>query len=292
MNEEVELEVDEINHEEEEAGTLTETFNFEEDEQIEIDLNELEAKEKKPEVAPKEPMDTISKRLLISNITVFIFFSIQSLILAIVGLFAPFSASITLQFTTEVLVLFITALHHLAVIILIRWDIYKKILEERIGYFRWFEYSISSGFLIICVGIALGISNLTSLILLFFLNLSSNIFALAHEKINNLDRKLERPTTNWHYAIISVLLILSIFLVFLINFVGRIIVERSTSVIVDIMILSLFLVYILYPINFVLSNLRIGPWATDGFDEMVYMMINLFLKTIISWQLIAFTALN
>ena len=77
--EEVIEEGGELNDMNEEAETLTETFNFEADDQI--DLNEFEAKEKQEEIEPKEPMDVYSKRLLISNIIVFIFYSIQTLIL-------------------------------------------------------------------------------------------------------------------------------------------------------------------------------------------------------------------
>ena len=83
-----------------------------------------------------------------------------------------------------------------------------------------------------------------------------------------------------------------IWVCFLINFVGKIISTNSNSVLLDIMLLSLFLIYTLYPINFVLSTLRLGPWSSNGFDEQIYLMINLILKTILSWQLIAFTILN
>ena len=153
--EEVIEEGGELNDMNEEAETLTETFNFEADDQI--DLKEFEEKEKQEEIEPKEPMDVYSKRLLISNIIVFIFYSIQTLILVYlihffskfflessVGLLATkFFVHISISFSTDILVLFkfklgpfislfsfVSALHHLIVIVLLWTNIYEKFFEE------------------------------------------------------------------------------------------------------------------------------------------------------------------
>ena len=88
--------------------------------------------------------------------------------------------------------LFLSALAHF--IIISPWGnkIYNRDLEKGINRFRWYEYAISSSLMIVLISLLFGVYDIGSLILIFGINASMNLFGLLMEEINQY-----REKTDW-----------------------------------------------------------------------------------------------
>lgn len=88
--------------------------------------------------------------------------------------------------------LFISALAHF--IIVSPWGnkIYNKDLEKGINRFRWYEYALSSSIMIVLISLLFGVYDIGSLILIFMINATMNLFGLVMEEINQY-----REKTDW-----------------------------------------------------------------------------------------------
>jgi len=73
-------------------------------------------------------------------------------------------------------------------------DIYNADLKKGINKFRWFEYSISSSIMIVLISTLFGIFDIASLILIFIVNASMNLFGLVMEQLN---AGTEKEKVNW-----------------------------------------------------------------------------------------------
>ncbi|HSL87062.1 MAG TPA: heliorhodopsin HeR, partial [Bacteroidales bacterium] len=62
---------------------------------------------------------------------------------------------------------------------------YARDLEQGINKFRWFEYAISSSIMIVLIATLFGIYDIASLILIFAVNASMNLFGLVMEQLNS-----------------------------------------------------------------------------------------------------------
>ena len=73
-------------------------------------------------------------------------------------------------------------------------DIYNKDLALGINRFRWFEYALSSSVMIVLISTLFGIYDIASLLLIFVVNASMNLFGLLMEQLN---AKREEQQVNW-----------------------------------------------------------------------------------------------
>lgn len=64
-------------------------------------------------------------------------------------------------------------------------EIYSSDLEKGINKFRWFEYALSSSIMIVLIATLFGIYDIASLILIFAVNASMNLFGLVMEQLNS-----------------------------------------------------------------------------------------------------------
>lgn len=72
------------------------------------------------------------------------------------------------------------------------FDVYAKDLVKWINRFRWFEYALSSSIMIVLISSLFGITDIGSLILIFIVNASMNLFGLVMEQLNEAKTK-----NNW-----------------------------------------------------------------------------------------------
>lgn len=69
--------------------------------------------------------------------------------------------------------------------------LYNKHISQGINYFRWFEYALSSSFMIIAIGALSGVRDVANLIQMFTLNATMNFFGLMMERVNQRTRKVD-----------------------------------------------------------------------------------------------------
>lgn len=81
---------------------------------------------------------------------------------------------------------------------------YEKDLKQNINRFRWFEYALSSSIMIVLIATLFGIKDIGSLILIFVVNATMNLFGLVMEQLNmKREQKLNWGTIclgkhRWH----------------------------------------------------------------------------------------------
>lgn len=86
-------------------------------------------------------------------------------------------------------ILLLSALFHF--IIVIYNEKYTKDLENKINKFRWYEYALSSSLMITLIAVLFGVYDLGTLILIFGLNATMNLFGLLMEKMNQKNDKVD-----------------------------------------------------------------------------------------------------
>ena len=67
--------------------------------------------------------------------------------------------------------------------------IYSRGLTKGINKFRWFEYSLSSSVMIVLISTLFGIYDIATLLLIFIVNASMNLFGLVMEQLNEGSNK-------------------------------------------------------------------------------------------------------
>ncbi|MDD2427581.1 MAG: heliorhodopsin HeR, partial [Eubacteriales bacterium] len=63
--------------------------------------------------------------------------------------------------------------------------IYNADLKKGINKFRWFEYALSSSVMIVLIATLFGVYDIASLLLIFVVNASMNLFGLLMEQLNS-----------------------------------------------------------------------------------------------------------
>lgn len=173
--------------------------------------------------------------------------------------------------------LFLSALAHF--IIVSPWGnkIYNRDLERGLNRFRWYEYALSSSLMIVLIALLFGVYDIGSLILIFVLNASMNLFGLDMEEINE-----NREKVNWKPFIFGSIAGIAPWIVILLYAFGN----SSPSEVpwfVYALAGSYFVFFNLFPINMVLQYKKVGKWKNYLYGEKGYIVLSLVAKSILAW---------
>ncbi|MFO7637595.1 MAG: heliorhodopsin HeR [Clostridia bacterium] len=166
-------------------------------------------------------------------------------------------------------------------------DKYNRDLEKGINRFRWFEYAISSSIMIVLISTLFGIYDIASLILIFIVNASMNLFGLVMEQLNS---GKEKGSVNWGpFVWGSIAGIAPWIVIFLYMFgTGNFdMVPWFVWAIVG----TYFVAFNTFPINMILQYLRVGKWKEYAYGERTYIVLSLVAKSILAW-LVLFGAMQ
>ena len=181
--------------------------------------------------------------------------------------------------------LFISAIAH--GIIALKSETYISDLKKGINKFRWFEYAFSSSIMIVLISTLFGIYDIASLILLFIVNASMNLFGLVMEQLNSGQ---EKTKVNWGpFAWGSIAGVAPWIAIFLYMFgTGNFdMVPWFVWAIVG----TYFVAFNTFPINMILQYKRIGKWKDYAYGERTYIVLSLVAKSILAW-LVLFGAMQ
>jgi hypothetical protein len=165
--------------------------------------------------------------------------------------------------------------------------IYNTDLEKGINKFRWFEYALSSSVMIVLIATLFGIFDIASLILIFIVNASMNLFGLVMEQINSGKAK---ENINWGpFVWGSIAGIAPWIAVFIYMFgTGNFdMVPWFVWAIVG----TYFVAFNTFPINMVLQYKKVGKWKDYIHGERTYIVLSLVAKSILAW-LVLFGAMQ
>lgn len=164
-------------------------------------------------------------------------------------------------------------------------DIYNRDLQKGINKFRWFEYAISSSIMIVLIATLFGIYDIASLVLIFFVNASMNLFGLVMEQLNSGKEKVDWGPFVWgSIAGIAPWIAIFIYMFGTGNF-------SSVPWFVWAIVVTYFVAFNTFPINMILQYKKIGKWKDYIYGERVYIILSLVAKSILAW-LVLFGAMQ
>lgn len=160
-------------------------------------------------------------------------------------------------------------------------DFYNRGLENNINIFRWYEYAISSSIMMVLIAILFGVYDLGTLILVFLLNASMNLFGLLMEKMNQ-----GREKVCWLPFIFGAVAGIGGWIIVLISLVAC---EDLSQIpwFVFVIAALYFVLFNLFPINMVLQYKKVGKWKDYLYGERVYIILSLVAKTLLAWLVFA-----
>lgn len=164
---------------------------------------------------------------------------------------------------------------------------YEEDLKQGINKFRWFEYALSSSIMIVLISTLFGIYDIVSLILIFIVNASMNLFGLDMELIN---AGTEKKKVNWGPFIWGSLAGLAPWIAIFLYMFGT----GNFDMIpwfVWAIVGTYFVAFNTFPINMILQYKRVGKWKDYLYGERTYIVLSLAAKSILAW-LVLFGAMQ
>jgi len=182
------------------------------------------------------------------------------------------------------LFLFISAIAHFS-LSTFGYSWYVRNLKNGINYARWYEYAFSSSVMIVVIAMLCGIYELSSLILIFSLNATMNLFGLMMEKHNQTTAK-----TDWTAFIFGCFAGLMPWVVLGTYFFGAAL-SSSGSIpsFVIFIFVSLAIFFNIFAINMVLQYKKVRKWKDYLYGERFYIILSLVAKSLLAWQVFAGT---
>jgi hypothetical protein len=176
--------------------------------------------------------------------------------------------------------LFMSALAHCAVASPWLYPWYVRNLEKKINYARWIEYSFSASWMLVIIALLVGIFDFGTLILIFVASMVMNLCGMLME-MRNQDRK----EVDWAPFYVGCIAGLVPWVVIIAYFVGAIAPFSDTiPPFVYLIIVSLFITFNVFPLNMILQYRKKGKWADYLVGERGYILLSLFAKSILAWQ--------
>lgn len=164
---------------------------------------------------------------------------------------------------------------------------YEKDLEKGINHFRWYEYALSSSIMIVLIATLFGIYDIGTLLLIFILNATMNIFGLVMEQMNT-GRSKEH--VRWSPFIWGSIAGIGPWIVILLYMFGT----GNFDMIpwfVWAIVGTYFIAFNTFPINMILQYKGVGKWSDYYYGERVYIVLSLAAKSFLAW-LVLFGAMQ
>ena len=177
--------------------------------------------------------------------------------------------------------LFISALAHL-IIGTVYYPRYVANLKQGANFARWMEYALSSSWMIVIIGVLVGMYDAPSLILLFFLNMMMILFGHMMELHN-----LKFDKVNWTSYVFGCIAGIVPWIVMGWYFYGAISNTNEISPVPNFVygiFISLFVFFNIFAVNMLLQYKKFGPWKNYLFGEVVYIVLSLVAKSLLAWQ--------
>ncbi|MBN1937467.1 MAG: heliorhodopsin HeR [Anaerolineae bacterium] len=162
---------------------------------------------------------------------------------------------------------------------------YVAQLKRGMNPARFYEYALSSSWMIVLIGMLVGIWDLGTMILAFGLNAMMNLFGIMMELHNQTTAK-----TNWTSFIYGCIAGILPWVVIVMYFLGALSSSGAEPpAFVYAIIPTIFVFFNIFAVNMVLQYKKVGPWKDYLFGERVYIVLSLVAKTALAWQIWAGT---
>jgi len=158
---------------------------------------------------------------------------------------------------------------------------YNNDLAKGINKLRWIEYAISSSIMIVLIAYLFGIWDIASLVLIFAVNASMNLFGLVMEQLNSGKSK---ENVNWGPFIWGSIAGLAPWIAIILYMTGASAeATAQTPWFVWAIVGSYFVAFNTFPINMILQYLQKGKFSNYLYGERGYIVLSLVAKTVLAW---------
>jgi hypothetical protein len=162
---------------------------------------------------------------------------------------------------------------------------YEANLKKGINKVRWYEYAVSASTMMVGIALLTGISDLSTLVMIFGATAVMNLCGLIMEVHNQTTAK-----TSWLSYVIGTIAGLGPWAVIGIYFWGN---QQygggGVPTFVYGIYVSIFLFFMSFAVNMYLQYKGKGKWSDYLFGEKGYMVLSLLAKTALAWQIFAGT---
>jgi heliorhodopsin len=173
-----------------------------------------------------------------------------------------------------------SALAHFAVSFPIRgW--YERRLARHQNPARWIEYAFSSSVMIVVIAMLTGIRDVGTLIAIVGANAAMNLFGWSMEAANE-----GRDRPQWLHYVFGCVAGIVPWLVITVALLTGLTAPDAAPIpgFVIAIYVSLFLSFNVFAFNMVFQFRQIGRWRDYLYGERAYMLLSLFAKTLLAWQ--------
>lgn len=162
---------------------------------------------------------------------------------------------------------------------------YVKNLKRGMNPARFYEYALSSSWMIVLIALLVGFQDLGGLILMFGLNGMMNLFGIMMELHNQTTER-----TDWTSFIYGCIAGIIPWIVIVMYFLGAITSgEGEPPAFVYAIIPTIFVFFNIFAVNMLLQYKKVGRWKNYLFGERMYIVLSLVAKTALAWQIFAGT---
>jgi hypothetical protein len=167
------------------------------------------------------------------------------------------------------------------------FDIYQTDLKKGINKFRWFEYALSSSIMIVLISTLFGVYDIATLLLIFVVNASMNLFGLVMEQLNVGKTKKELDWGPFIWGSFAGLAPWAVIIIYMTGNSNLDMVPWFVWAIVG----TYFVAFNTFPVNMILQYLKVGKWKDYLYGERTYIVLSLVAKSILAW-LVLFGAMQ
>lgn len=168
---------------------------------------------------------------------------------------------------------------------LIAGPFFNRYVENLKNYFnpiRWFEYALSSSFMIVFIALLVGVWDFWTLFLIFGINASMNLFGYSQELINNKER-MESGNISWINYFFGWFAGIVPWVVAISYYAQAAAQNPGPPEFVTYILIAQIILFNSFAFNMLFQYLRIGPWKDYLYGERMYQILSLVAKTVLAW---------
>lgn len=157
---------------------------------------------------------------------------------------------------------------------------YEVNLSQGVNRIRWFEYAASASVMLVSIALLTGVSDASSLLMIFMFSAVMNLLGLAMEVYN-----VGKSQPNWLAFIIGCIAGVVPWIVLAAYLAGSS--AYGTGQIPAFVYWiygSLFVFFDCFALNMWLQYKKVGKWANYLYGERMYMILSLVAKSALAWQ--------
>jgi len=179
--------------------------------------------------------------------------------------------------------LFMSAVAHFLISLTPLRKFYESNLAKNINIARWVEYAFSSSVMMVVISLLVGISDISALIVIFFLNATMILFGWMMELHNQTTTK-----TNWTAFIFGCFAGAGPWIAVAIYLASPGSPDKAPDFVYWIFF-SIFIFFNIFALNQYLQYKKVGKWSDYLYGERVYIILSFVAKSLLAWQVFAGT---